>query len=277
MDRKASLGSNMLNSKRPEKDPSRSKETAPEPRLEDLEESAPRAVSPTSSDPVAPVQAPVSSSDWQSLVVGGALVLVGVLAWLFYLREPPLVDVSSLGDLPMDVGAWNGQEIPMTDKVSQMLEADVNIQRAYLHEIGGFIWFYFGYYGTERGGEPVHTPPYCYKSQGWTILESNVVPLGSDTLFANELVVERAGEKRLVRFWYQSYNQSGMLSKTDRVLARMEGLLLDGRSDGSLVRVSTPLLDRAEVPQARARLNSFVREMAPHLTRQWPTEVPPLG
>ena len=176
----------MLNSKRPEKEPSRSEEPISEPASKERPETVSRAVSPTPSGPEGPVGGPASGWDWQSLAVGVALVLVGVLAWLFYLREPPRVDASSLGGLPMELGAWNGQEIPLTDKVSQMLEADVNIQRAYLHDIGGFVWFYFGYYGTERGGEPVHTPPYCYKSQGWTILESNVVPLGSDTLFANE-------------------------------------------------------------------------------------------
>ena len=217
------------------------------------------------------------SFDLQSVVVTLALVGVGVLAWIFYLREPPLLDTSSLTELPLELGSWNGQEIPMTDRVSEMLEADLNIQRAYSHEIGGFVWFYFGYYGTSSGGEPVHTPPHCYESQGWNILESNVVPLGSGALSANEIVVERGGEQRLVRFWYQSYNHSGMLSKADRVLARMEGLILDGRSDGSLVRISTPVLDSNDVPQARARLNSFVREMAPHLTQHWPMEVPPLS
>lgn len=269
MDRKASLGSNTLNATRPEKDSSRSGGSDPQGEGADPES---RAVSHPG-----PQRAEPGSSDRQSLFVALVLVLVGLLAWMFYLREPPVVDTSSLATLPLELGSWSGQEIPMTDRVSQMLEADLNIQRAYAHEIGGFVWFYFGYYGTGSGGEPVHTPPYCYESQGWDILASNVVPLGSGALSANEIVVERGGEQRLVRFWYQSYNQSGMLSRTDRVLARMEGLLLDGRSDGSLVRISTPLLDVGDVPQARARLNSFVREMAPYLTRHWPAEVPPLG
>ena len=127
-----------------------------------------------------------------------------------------------------------------------------------------------------RASEPVHTPPYCYRSQGWEILDSSVVPLGSGALSANELIVKRDGQQRLVRFWYQSYNENGMLTRADRVLNRMEGLILNGRSDGSLVRISTPLLDGNELPLARARLTSFAREMAPHLTQHWPLEIPPL-
>ena len=210
------------------------------------------------------------------MLVALILLLVGVCSWHFYLRQPPLVDTSSLSGLPMDMGSWTGEEIPMGDSVSQMLEADLNIQRAYSHQIGGFVWFYFGYYSTERGGEPTHTPPYCYRSQGWEILDSSVVPLGSGALSANELIVKRDGQQRLVRFWYQSYNESGMLTRVDRVLARMEGLILNGRSDGSLVRISTPLLHGDELPLARARLTSFVREMAPQLTQHWPMEIPPL-
>ena len=265
----------MLNAKRPEKDHSQPGES--EARAE-VEEAEHRAVSPSPPPPArGSMRGGGKSFDGQSVAVTLVLVLVGALAWVFYLREPPLLDTSSLTELPLELGSWNGQEIPMTDRVSEMLEADLNIQRAYSHEIGGFVWFYFGYYGTSSGGEPVHTPPYCYESQGWDILESNVVPLGSGSLSANEMVVERGGEQRLVRFWYQSYNHSGMLTKADRVLARMEGLILDGRSDGSLVRISTPVLDSSDVPQARARLNSFVREMAPYLTQHWPVEVPPLG
>ncbi|MFP6641885.1 MAG: EpsI family protein, partial [Myxococcota bacterium] len=166
---------------------------------------------------------------------------------------------------------WSGEEIPMVDRVSRMLEADVNIQRVYTHQIDGFVWFYFGYYGTLKGSAPIHTPPYCYRSQGWEILSTSIVRLGSEALSANELVVERDGQKRLVRFWYQSHNRRGMLTDLDRVVARMEGLLVNGRSEESLVRVSTPLVHPDELPQARARLASFVREMAPELTRHWPT------
>jgi len=209
-------------------------------------------------------------------VVALILFLVGVVSWQFYLRQPPVVDTSSLSGLPMEMGSWKGEEIPMGDRITQMLEADLNIQRAYSHHIGGFVWFYFGYYETDSGGEPIHTPPYCYRSQGWEIVDSSVVPLGSGAFSANEIVVQRGGEQRLVRFWYQSYNENGMVTKADRVLARIEGLILNGRSDGSLVRISTPLLDWDELPVARARLTSFVREMAPHLTQHWPSEIPPL-
>lgn len=214
-------------------------------------------------------------SDWPIALATLALLVVGVAAWQLYLREPALVDTRSLAGLPLELGAWSGEEIDVADQVSEMLEADVNIQRAYAHEIDGFVWFYLGYYGSQEGTAPIHTPPYCYESQGWKILSASVVPLGSGQLSANELVVEREGQRRLVRFWYQSHNRSGMLTNFDRVLSRMQGLLLDGRSDGSLVRVSTPLADPGELPRARARLVSFVREMEPELTRHWPAEYSP--
>ena len=266
MDRTASLGSNMLT---PKMGVNGSPET--EVKKEQLEPPA-RQQSPP---PQPSGGGSAGGRDGQIILVAVVLLLVGVFSWHFYLRQPPVVDTSSLRGLPMDMGSWTGEEIPIGDSVSEMLEADLNIQRAYSHRVGGFVWFYFGYYETDKGGEPVHTPPYCYRSQGWEILDARVVPLGSEALSANELIVQRDGEQRLVRFWYQSYNENGMLTKMDRVLARMQGLIMNGRSDGSLVRISTPLLDLQELPLARARLTSFVREMAPHLTQHWPAEFPP--
>jgi len=158
----------------------------------------------------------------------------------------------------------------MDSGVVAMLDADYNLQRTYVHPVGGVVWFYVGYYGTERGGRPEHTPDWCYPSNGWDILEQRVVNVGGERR-ANEFVVRREGSTRLVHFWYQSSRRSGLLGGIDQTLDRLLSRLSSGRADGSLVRLSTPIED-GEVA-ARQRLISFGQQMEPLLRDHWPTEV----
>ena len=276
MDRSASLGSNVLRPQKPGGEPSvHTPGGSAESVLESekaLRETHDSNANESPPDPPSKSGGGGFSENKQIILVALVLIFVGIFSWQLYLRRAPEMDVSPLEALPINLGLWSGVDVPMRDGVTEMLEADFNIQRTYVHRIDGFVWFYFGYYGTERGGEPIHTPPYCYESQGWQIVESSTVRLGTESLDANELIVEREGERRLVRFWYQSYSESGMLDSVDRVIGRVKGLLLNGRSDGSLVRLSVPLPDDSELPFARARLSSFAREMSPVLREHWPVE-----
>lgn len=202
-----------------------------------------------------------------------ALLAVGAVSWLSYLRPSLQVEPSSLGALPLELGPWRGRDLAVDGEVERMLAADFNVQRAYVHSVGDLVWFYVGYYGTERGGKPEHTPWMCYPSNGWAIVRSDTVAWdGEDGRRANELVIEKDGEQRLVHFWYQSHRRTGMLGWFDQALDHFVGRLLDGRADGSLVRLSTPLDDPGDTAAARLRLVAFADAMAPELRRHWPAE-----
>jgi EpsI family protein len=202
-----------------------------------------------------------------------ALLAVGGLSWFFYLATPLDVDATTLSSLPLEVRQWRGRDVPMEGEVEAMLDADFNVQRVYYHPIGGLVWFYIGYYGTERGGRPEHTPWVCYPTSGWQIVENSVVEIsGESGLRVNELLIEKDDEWRLVHFWYQSHRRTGMVGGVDQAYERIMSRILDGRADGSLVRLSTPLSNRSERTPGRARLISFGREMLPLLEDHWPEE-----
>ena len=161
----------------------------------------------------------------------------------------------------------------MRSGVERMLDADFNVQRRYVHPLGGVVWLYVGYYGTGRGGHPEHTPWACYPSNGWEIVRRDVVNLGGGQgRRANELVIEKDGERRLVHFWYQSYRRAGMIGGLDQAFDRLLNRILDGRADGSLIRLSTRVDRRESEAAARAYLLSFSREIVPLLREHWPEE-----
>lgn len=198
------------------------------------------------------------------------LLAVGAGAWMFALRPALHVDARPLATLPMQLGPWAAHEVPLESNVEAMLRADYNVQRAYDHPLGDRVWVYFGYYGTERGGRPEHTPTQCFKAHGWKVLDHRKIDAGGG-LRVNEMVVSLDGEQQLVHYWFRSFRATGLRGGIDQTLDRLLGRLLRGRADGSLVRVSTMLHDD-DLGSARNRLLSFERAFDAQLAEHWPRE-----
>ena len=207
-----------------------------------------------------------------------ALVLaVGALAWWLQTRPSLAVDPTPLANLPHQVGAWRSVDVPLDTAVESILRADYNVQRAYFPDAGPTtrpVWLYVGYYGTQRGGRPEHTPRGCYTGAGWDIASASVIASGDGTgRRMNEYRVQRAADRQLVHFWYRSVRRTGMVGGLDQNLDRIVGRLDGGRADGALVRLSTSVDDGGEA-EARARLLALGQVLDLQLAQYWPAERP---
>jgi EpsI family protein len=213
----------------------------------------------------------MKSTNLGTAILSVSLLAIGGFAWSLQLQPTLEIDASALATLPTRINAYEGRDIPLESTVESVLRADFNLQRSY-YGAGSLVWLYVGYYGTTRGGRPEHTPRGCYTGAGWGIESTRtlrVVPNGE--LRANEYLVERDGERRLVHFWYRSAQRTGMLGGWDQNVDRFVGRLTDGRADGALIRISTPLNGEDEV-SARGRLLGFASALDPLLAERWPTE-----
>jgi len=217
---------------------------------------------------------PAPVSILASLSVIAILVVIGGLGWWLSLRTPLELDPKRIETFPVELSAWRGVDIPISESVERMLRADSQIQRNYTNEKGELVWLYIGYYGTERGGRPEHTPWVCYPSAGWEIESAKALRLdASDGLGdakMNELVVGQAGHKRLVHFWYATHRSTGVASESALTLDHLVGRFsLSGRADGALVRLSTPI-GESGIEEARQRLDDFAEDLVPVLRSVWP-------
>jgi EpsI family protein len=208
------------------------------------------------------------------------LILVGFgsAGWWLHLRPERELDPESIQRIPLDLAGWQGRDVPLDEGVERMLRADAHVQRSYRNDRGELVWLYVGYYGTERGGRPEHTPWVCYPSAGWLILASGERPLSvergdRDGARMVELVVERQRERRLVHFWYRTTRSEAIASErtltVDHVLGRFSP---SGRADGALVRLSTPIAEGG-IERARDRLARFADPLVGALEAHWPTTV----
>ena len=214
-------------------------------------------------------------SDPSVVALIAVMALVGGAGWWFQLRPELRVEPSRLMTLPLELDGYTGTPVALETTVESILQADYNLQRLY----GGvaprdLVWLYIGYYGTQRGGQPEHTPSECYPSAGWAIESDRTVTLDEERgLAANEYIVARESERRLVYFWYRSHRSTGMLGSLGMGFDRLRGRLSTGRADGALVRVSTPVSPGLE-ERSRERLSSFARRLDPLLDEHWPMEFP---
>ena len=202
------------------------------------------------------------------------LGLAGASAWWLTLRAPLRSEPSSLEALPMKIGRYQAETIAVEDTVESILNASYNVQRAYHHPLGEVVWLYLGYYSTARGGTPEHTPRACYSAHGWEMTRAETLVRDVETgRVANEVVVALADQERLVLFWYQSFRSTDLLSTLALRIDHIQGQLSEGRGDGALVRLSTPIRD-GDRDAARSRLLAFAAELSPELIRHWPPETP---
>jgi EpsI family protein len=224
---------------------------------------------------------PKASEDHQAKLgtaaLAAAVLAVGALAWWLQMRPTLVVDPAPLASQPRQVGMWRSVDLPLDTAVESILRADFNLQRAYApvrEAAESPVWLYLGYYGTQRGGRPEHTPRGCYTGAGWDIAAARVVGAedGSDRRL-NEYVVARHGEQQLVHFWYRSARSTGLVGGFDQRLDQILGRLETGRADGALVRLSTVLGPGGE-SEARARLLALGRELDRQLAEYWPVERP---
>jgi EpsI family protein len=213
----------------------------------------------------------MNSANLGTAILSVSLLAIGGFAWSLQLQPALEIDTSALATLPIRIDVYDGRDIPLESTVESVLHADFNLQRAY-YGAGSLVWLYVGYYGTARGGRPEHTPRGCYTGAGWGIESARTLRVDPDgDLRVNEYLVERDGERRLVHFWYRSVQRTGMLGGWDQNVDRFVGRLTEGRADGALIRISTPLSGEDEV-SARGRLLGFASALDPLLAERWPTE-----
>lgn len=131
---------------------------------------------------------------------------------------------------------------------------------------------FVAYFASQRAGDTLHSPKNCLPGDGWFPVQSREqqvdVP-GLAPFHANEYLVAKNSERRLVLYWYQAHNRA-IASEYWAKFYQVADAVRYNRSDGSLIRVTTPLTRGEKVETARQRLLQFVASAAPQFGRYIP-------
>ena len=185
-------------------------------------------------------------------------------------RSNLLVPPPAWSLVPYSIGDWNGWDVKFSSPVEQDL-SDSMLLRAYVGKDHKHVLVFVGYYSDVAAIMEFHTPEVCYPAHGWSIQsegESGDATYRGRTIRAQRMLVRKEDESRLVMWWYNAGGH-GFEDRLRYVYLSLAMASLQGRTDGSLVRLEAPLEGDSEVT-AQGRLEKFRSDFLPLLERALP-------
>ena len=182
-------------------------------------------------------------------------------------REP-------LASFPYQLEEWIGTDVPMQQDVLDILGPGDFLQRFYENTSASqpYVDLFVAYFPSQRAGDTIHSPKHCLPGSGWLPTESSTIFIsfpGRVPFQANRYVIAKGDDRQLVLYWYWAHDRALASEYWAKFYLVADSIRLN-RSDGSLVRIITPLPPNEAVEAAQHRLLSFAGNMVPRLDRYIP-------
>ena len=207
------------------------------------------------------------------MIAATLLVCGAAIAWQAAPTRPPAeIDRAHFSEFPREIGGWRGDSPePLTPSVEQALGANDYLSMTFTKpEAPAPVSFFSAWYLDQSQGG-IHSPEVCLPGGGWEMERITTVDIadevGSQQAFpVNRAVIRKNNRMLLVYYWF---DQSGRRIASDhlaKVMLLWTGLS-QGRTDGALVRVITPMGAEEDIEQAEVRLLDFLRPALKPLPR----------
>jgi EpsI family protein len=175
-----------------------------------------------------------------------------------------------LSDFPQTIAERVGGTISIDQETLAVLGAGDFLSRVYTNDkqappMGLFI----GYFPSQRTGSTIHSPKNCLPGAGWTFESNQYVDLkdASGKMHqVGEYIIANGDSRQFVIYWYEAHGRSVANEYKAKIYMVMDAMRLN-RTDGALVRVTTPIDSNAGTKAAKDGAEAFVAELAPLLPR----------
>lgn len=209
-------------------------------------------------------------------MITAAVLMLGVaVSWqsLAPQRGDVTVERESFTSFPRNLGEWRQDGIPkrLSDSVATVLGAD-DYRSVYFKKEGAAapVELFAAWYADQsRGG--VHSPEICLPGGGWEIawLERTDVTqvMGWDTPFEiNRAIIQKGQTRMMVYYWFDQKGRKIAWDFEAKFWLMVDGIKT-GRTDGALVRLTTPIRRGETEAKAEARLQEMLGEVMKPLPR----------
>ena len=180
----------------------------------------------------------------------------------------------ALASLPHELGPWVGTDIQIPQDTLDILGAGDFLLRVYRNPDTPqpYVDLFIAYFPSQRSGDTIHSPKNCLPGAGWSPVESERVALtlpGHATFPANRYVISKGDDRMLVLYWYLAHDRALASEYWAKFYLVADAMRLN-RSDGSLIRVTTPLRRGENIDSAQQRLQSLAGNLTPLIDRYVP-------
>ncbi len=174
-----------------------------------------------------------------------------------------------LASLPSQLGGWTGRDVPISQDVLNILGPGDFLLRIYQNESAPqpYVDLFIAYFPSQRTGDTIHSPKHCLPGAGWLPVESKRIELalpGRTPFPANRYIIAKAGDRQLVLYWYLAHDRALASEYWAKFYLVADSMRMN-RSDGSLIRLTTPILRGETADSAEVRLRSFAEQIVPRL------------
>jgi EpsI family protein len=179
-----------------------------------------------------------------------------------------------LAAFPTQLSDWSGTEIPIPQDVRDVLGSGDFMLRVYRNVASPqpYVDLFVAYFPSQRAGDTIHSPKNCLPGAGWSPIESSRIQVsmpGRSPFVANRYVIAKGSERQLVLYWYWAHDRAVASEYWAKFYLVTDSMRLN-RSDGSLIRVTTPLRVGEGVESAQERLLSFSGNVVPIINNYVP-------
>jgi EpsI family protein len=172
-----------------------------------------------------------------------------------------------LSAFPLQVGTWTGQEMGIDPSIREILGPGEFLSRIYAQGDRFYIDLFIAYFPSQRTGSSIHSPKNCLPGSGWSPLQSGHVQLqlpGGRSITVNRYLISKGMDRQLVLYWYQAHDRAIASEYWAKVHLVGDAIRMN-RTDGALVRVTTPMAQGETLESAEQRVAGFAQDILPTL------------
>lgn len=182
-------------------------------------------------------------------------------------RAEVVPEARPLDSFPRQIGSWTGTNLTIGPDVREVLGSGDFLSRLYTRSGGPVVDLFIAYFPSQRTGATIHSPKNCLPGSGWTPTESSQLQIavpGSAPMTVNRYIVARGDQRQLVLYWYQAHGRKVASEYWAKFYLVADAIRMN-RTDGSLVRMVTPIGADEDLEAAQARAVGFAQQVVPQL------------
>jgi exosortase D (VPLPA-CTERM-specific) len=178
---------------------------------------------------------------------------------------------------PAALGPWQGRASLLEPQLEGGLGLEDYILADYSQPKFGTVNLYVAYYASQRTGSSPHSPIVCIPGGGWRLTDFERTTYRNDilreTIPLNRAVIELNSDRQLVYYWFVQRGRKVANEYWSKWYLFADAITKN-RTDGALVRLTTPLYRGESERAADERLQAFIQVLEPRLKDYLPSASP---
>lgn len=203
------------------------------------------------------------------------VVLVAAAGVFLRSRSQPelLPPHDPLASFPSRVGDWQGRDLAISPNVREVLgEGDFLVRVYERRPDEPSLDLFLAFFPSQRSGSTIHSPQNCLPGAGWLPVEARRIKLSrpnGKTITVNRYLIGKGLERRLVLYWYQAHGRVVASEYWAKFYLVADAIRMN-RSDGALVRITTPVSPQEGAENGERRAVEFAQQILPTLDDYFP-------